>query len=86
MLKLNDNLTKIMSLFSSFNLTPTIFESTRITVNCSSCIDNIFVNCDFVHCSILDTYISDHTIFESERFTNNKHQYKRFFPKENKHL
>lgn len=50
------------SILNSFNLSQTIFEDTRITAYTSSCLDNIFTNCQQDYETfVLNTCIGDHT-------------------------
>nr|CAI5859625.1 unnamed protein product [Callosobruchus analis] len=52
---------EVCSLLNSYDLQQTIFENTRITSQCSSCIDNIFTNYYACHSEVLHSMISDHT-------------------------
>lgn len=52
----------LLSLFSSYNVFPTIYEYTRITAVSRSCIDNIFTNSsDIVESKVIHSLLSDHT-------------------------
>ncbi|KAJ8704333.1 hypothetical protein PYW08_013057 [Mythimna loreyi] len=52
---------KLLSLFSSFNLKCIFKEATRITPTSASCIDNIFTNCNIKDSSLISGVRSDHT-------------------------
>ena len=88
MIKNNENKTNLLSLMSSFNIVSTVFENTRITSRTASCIDNIFVNCEYVNTLVLNTFISDHTaqklVLSLQRPHHHTSQFKRFFSEENK--
>lgn len=50
----------LLTTFKSFNLCNLFLEPTRITENSSTCIDNIFCNCDFSSKSVIHCLPSDH--------------------------
>lgn len=91
LLEHNSDGQSLSSLLKSFNFTQTIFENTRITGNCRSCIDNIFINNNvgrFQAC-VLHTKISDHTaqkltFYVDDCVNNSNVHLKRIFNEKNK--
>ena len=90
LLKSNEDRTDLLSLLTSFNLEQTIFENTRITANTASCIDNIFINCEYVNSLVVEAFISDHAAqkitLNTTDIYENKFVYKRIMSLENKNL
>lgn len=88
MLEQNSQKTDFLSLLQSFNLKQTIFENTRITHNSASCLDNIFVNFDYVNTKVIEPFISDHNaqkiLFQLEQKSLNTFYSKRIFSDQNK--
>lgn len=86
-LKESGNRTDFLSVMQSFDLRQTIFTNTRVVHKSASCIDNIFVNFNYVNSNVLNTYISDHAAqklkFHVEQ-TNKTLIYRRIFSDENK--
>lgn len=74
---------------SSFNITPSITEPTRIKGNRRSCIDNIYTNLERCSSKVFNPHTSDHTAqivtFEIGK-TQTKYLRKRIFNKESKEL
>lgn len=58
----NDNMIscKFLNLFNSFNLKNVFCTPTRVTSTTSSCLDNIFCNCDILNQNIVKNIQSDH--------------------------
>lgn len=52
---------KLLSLFKSFNLKNIFCEPTRVTSTTSTCLDNVFVNCEILAQKIVHFMRSDHT-------------------------
>lgn len=51
----------LVNLFRCFNLSPQFNEPTRITRTSSTCIDNIFCDCNILNSEIINLLSSDHT-------------------------
>lgn len=84
----NPNKNRLFSLMSFYNIVGTVFQNTRITLNCGSCLDNIFTNLDEYKTDILEYHLSDHTAqrlcFDIINKTDKQFTYKRFFTENNK--
>lgn len=51
---------RLLNLFRSFNLVNLFFEPTRVTESTSTCLDNIFTDCDSLNKLVLSDLTSDH--------------------------